>query len=341
MSIVQNRAEVENDDAQKTGQLKIFSDTKAGADNAARQKPAVTTNRFDADKLLLAKELKEAISFRALLEADGHQIQHSGNYSKCCCPFHPDRTPSFFVYQEDNYAKCNGCDWYGDVFKYESEFHRVDFKQAWLRLNDFVRNHPRAGRKAKPVIKKVTLDEPQFTPKQLAERRQYAERLATESWLADMICLKRLKRTGEKWNPNVIRHLAKEGSLGWADCLAFIYPTGTKYRNWPDKELKWEGATSLWRGQLLAAAEQVYLTESETDVIAMLHSDLEKVVGNLVMAAPSATTFKKEWAPQFQGKSVIFCYDNDRAGEKGTRDVAVLLAPFAKELLTVDLKEVA
>ena len=72
------------------------------------------TVSLNSGKLLEAKELKKYVSFRALLEVDGHKLQTSGTQVRCCCPFHPDRTPSFFIFETDDYAKCYGCGWGGE-----------------------------------------------------------------------------------------------------------------------------------------------------------------------------------------------------------------------------------
>jgi hypothetical protein len=81
--------------------------------------------------------------------------------------------------------------------------------------------------------------------------------------------------------------------LGWAgDALAFIYPSGTKYRRWPFKDFFWEcDGASLWRDHALAAALHVFLTESETDAIALIETDVEKIHGDAVIAVPGATSF--------------------------------------------------
>ena len=317
---------------------------KARTDSISKDANVLPASFLDGEPLK-AKELKQHVSFRGLMEVDGHNLQQSGKYIKCRCPFHPDKTPSFCIFESDDFAKCYGCDWQGDIFKYEADFHEVDFKQAWKSLNAFLRQEPRIVRKAKPVPKQEEpKEEVQFTPKQLDERKKYADRLATDSWIAEEICHKRFEKSGEPWKPAVLQQLAREGSLGWAgDCIAFIYPKGIKYRQWPKGRIEWNClSVSLWRGHLLEKATHVYLTESETDAIALIHTGLEeKKPGHVVIAAPSATTFKNEWAPLFKDKVVLFCYDNDKAGEKGVNDVAPLLAPYAKDVRFLDWKGVA
>ena len=258
----------------------------------------------------------------------------------CCCPFHPDSTPSFCVKAEqDNTGKCFGCGWYGTIVDYEMEFHKVDFHEAWLRLNDFQCRFPRKGRQTKCSPVEIKQHEVTLTKAQIAQRNEYSDRLATDPWLAGQVCEKRFERSGENWNPNIIQALAIEGSLGWTgDALAFIYSTGIKVRNWPGREFYWEcGGPSLWRGHLIEKASAIYLTEGETDAIALLHAGIEEIPGNGVVAAPSATSFKEEWGPLFTGKTVFICFDNDAAGKHGSEIVGETIVPFAKKVFTIDL----
>lgn len=49
---------------------------------------------------------------------------------KGCCPFHEDRTPSFFVNDEKGQYHCFGCGAAGDVINFVQEFYGVDCKEA-------------------------------------------------------------------------------------------------------------------------------------------------------------------------------------------------------------------
>ena len=110
----------------------------------------------------------------------------------CRCPFHNDRTPSFSIREDDDTAgKCFGCGWYGDIFKYEMDFHKVDFTEAWLRLNDFHYKCPRGGEKVKPFVKASKPEKVVLSEKQKDEREAYARRLETDRWIAEEICRKR------------------------------------------------------------------------------------------------------------------------------------------------------
>ncbi|GAA8631765.1 hypothetical protein HpDR72_03080 [Helicobacter pylori] len=49
---------------------------------------------------------------------------------KACCPFHDEKTASFFVSQEKNLFRCFGCGVSGDAFKFLQEFKKISFTEA-------------------------------------------------------------------------------------------------------------------------------------------------------------------------------------------------------------------
>ncbi|GAA9219224.1 hypothetical protein BTM377_03730 [Helicobacter pylori] len=49
---------------------------------------------------------------------------------KACCPFHDERSASFFVSQEKNIYHCFGCGVSGDAFKFLREFKKISFTEA-------------------------------------------------------------------------------------------------------------------------------------------------------------------------------------------------------------------
>jgi len=284
--------------------------------------------------------LKATVSMRKLMEADGHTFDDRGKYAMCCCPFHDDSTPSFSVFPEDNYGRCFGCDWQGNIFEYEMQTHKVDFMEALLRLEKksakLVSNTPVNTHKHKAIIKR------RFSDSHKREREQYLSRLSSEEWLLNRVCEARAAG-GNTWKPKTIKRLADEGSLGWAGCLAFLYSTGTKYRKWPGRDFYWDEnniGNSLWREDRIATAEHIHLTEGETDAISLIDAGLEETPGVAVIAVPGASAFDAGWTHLFEGKKVTIWFDADEAGQRGLERIGDLLSGVASSVSFVDLKEV-
>src|SRR5437660_3298334 len=57
-------------------------------------------------------------------------LQRSGREFKGLCPFHAEKTPSFYVSQEKQVYLCRGCAEGGDVFSFVQKIERTDSRQA-------------------------------------------------------------------------------------------------------------------------------------------------------------------------------------------------------------------
>jgi len=58
------------------------------------------------------------------------KLEKAGNNLKARCPFHNEKTPSFFVSPERGSYYCFGCGAKGDIFSFVQEFESVDFVGA-------------------------------------------------------------------------------------------------------------------------------------------------------------------------------------------------------------------
>jgi DNA primase len=63
-------------------------------------------------------------------------LEKVGNSLKAKCPFHNEKTPSFFVSKERGTYYCFGCAAGGDIFTFVEEFEGLDFKGALKLLAD-------------------------------------------------------------------------------------------------------------------------------------------------------------------------------------------------------------
>jgi DNA primase len=60
----------------------------------------------------------------------GVKLARAGREWKGCCPFHPDKTPSFTIYADDRRAHCFGCAWTGDVLDFVMQAYGVKLLPA-------------------------------------------------------------------------------------------------------------------------------------------------------------------------------------------------------------------
>lgn len=74
------------------------------------------------DQYSLASEVEKTV-----------KLAKRGNLLEACCPFHTDRTPSFFVY-DDGIYHCFGCGAHGDVIDFVAARDRVDIATAVSNL---------------------------------------------------------------------------------------------------------------------------------------------------------------------------------------------------------------
>ena len=68
------------------------------------------------------------------LAARSLKLSRSGAEWKACCPFHPDRSPSFTIYADDSRFMCFGCGAQGDVLDFIMRLNGVGLLEALKSL---------------------------------------------------------------------------------------------------------------------------------------------------------------------------------------------------------------
>lgn len=281
------------------------------------------------------QELKEQVSFARLLQVDKHKVHSGGKSKKCLCPFHDERTASFYVYEDDSTAKCYGCGWYGDIFDYVMEHRGLQFGDAFKyiekRANQIKRTKPFTA-SGKPATKPATL-----TKEEQKTQQEASQKLAEGDHLQISVASKR------RWEPSTIQKLAQEGSLGWNQgALAFLYDTGMKLRNWPHREFVWEfGGPCVWRRSRCRNATEIFICEGETDAISLIDKGLEDEPDIAVVALASATLITGDLVDLVRDKNVTLCMDDDEAGHKATDKLIDLLEPVCASVQTLNVGGIA
>ena len=79
------------------------------------------------DSVKLANPIQDVIGERLSLAKNGKNF-------KACCPFHNEKTPSFFVTPDRGIFKCFGCGKGGNVFQFLMEYEGLTFPEAVVKL---------------------------------------------------------------------------------------------------------------------------------------------------------------------------------------------------------------
>lgn len=82
------------------------------------------------------------------------KLNRSGQHHVGLCPFHEEKTPSFFVF--DSRWKCFGCGQGGDVVSFVMLYYNVSFKEAMKRLGRDTFKHYEVARRC---LKRGLVDE--------------------------------------------------------------------------------------------------------------------------------------------------------------------------------------
>lgn len=82
---------------------------------------------------LFTPEFLEELKFKTdIVELVSHYVplQKKGGRYSACCPFHSEKTPSFYVDAQQGYYHCFGCGVSGDVISFVEEMESLDFASA-------------------------------------------------------------------------------------------------------------------------------------------------------------------------------------------------------------------
>ena len=81
------------------------------------------------------EEIKEKADIVSVV-SDYLSIKKSGRYYTGNCPFHNEKTPSFFIYPETNSFHCFGCGKHGDSISFVMEIDSMDYVSTLKKLAD-------------------------------------------------------------------------------------------------------------------------------------------------------------------------------------------------------------
>jgi DNA primase len=115
------------------------------------------------------------------------KLLKSGREYKACCPFHGEKTPSFYVNDEKSFYHCFGCGAHGDVIKWMADYRRMSFIDAVTVLGGGQVQHTNA----RPIQRDAVRVEPETVESIEVARSIWAMRQPIANTLAQTYLLSR------------------------------------------------------------------------------------------------------------------------------------------------------
>src|SRR3989344_3672289 len=150
------------------------------------------------------------------------KVDRAGINYKARCPFHNEKTPSFFISPTRQSFYCFGCGEKGDIFSFVEKFEGLDFKgaletlasKAGVELKNFKQTNDVKGEKDKlfEIMEKAT----QIFEKQLIENKEALNVLKKRGVTNDSIAKWRLGFAKNEWRSlydNLQNNFSKEEML--------------------------------------------------------------------------------------------------------------------------------
>lgn len=86
--------------------------------------------RSSVDLARLCADIRDRFPVSGVASQAGVKLSRAGRELKGCCPFHPDRSPSFTIYADDRRFQCFGCGAEGDVLDFVQRAYNVKLLPA-------------------------------------------------------------------------------------------------------------------------------------------------------------------------------------------------------------------
>lgn len=89
--------------------------------------------------------VRRRISLSDLIRRD-IPMKRAGNEWAACCPFHKEKTPSFFVVDKKGFWHCQGCGAHGEHHGWLMRYRKMGFREAHEHLGGIQRNYNQSER---------------------------------------------------------------------------------------------------------------------------------------------------------------------------------------------------
>ena len=320
----------------------------------------------DIDELRREIDIVDVVSEYVNLERVG------SNY-RTNCPFHPDRTPSFFVSPSKQIFKCFGCGVGGDAIKFVAIYEGISYLEAAIQLakrygktlsiekiskqekilialdraSDFYQENLYKNSEAVEYLKSRKIDGKvlrKFGVGYSPSGEKLAQFLKKEGLLEDYLKTKNLIQVGKNSYKDlfqkrvVIPVKSPSGRVIGFGGRRIREDNSPKYVNSPDSDVfkKGKNLFGLYETKDYIKEEGfAILVEGYFDLLKLFSEGIRNVV------APLGTAFTNEQAQLLSKytKRVFILYDGDEAGRKSAERVIPFLLQNGLEVYPVYLPE--
>ncbi len=306
------------------------------------------------------------------------RVEKSGTQYKARCPFHNERTPSFYVSPSRQNYHCFGCGESGDIFKFVEKMENLEFKEVLRMLAE------RAGVKLSKLKKEddgrmltlmnhakqffeVTLNTSIDAKKYIHDRglsddsiKEYEIGFAKKEWRLLFVHLMTLGYTDTECVESGLVIKTDDGkyydrfrgrimfpirnisgyTVGFTGRVMPEYDDGMsgKYVNTPETKL-------YHKSKILFNYDKARKFIADNHEVILVEGQMDVIMsaqaGIKNVVAVSGTAFTEEQVKMISrlADSVVLAFDNDSAGKKASDRASIMCAYGGLQIYTVDIKE--
>jgi DNA primase len=118
-------------------------------------------------------QLRRRVALAELVRRHGVKLVRRGREYAGLCPFHREKTPSFYVVEDQRFFHCFGCGAHGDAIGFLMRIENVDFRSAVEQL---------AGRRGEAVAKLPSDRAGPLVPLARRDKDERNRRIALRMW---------------------------------------------------------------------------------------------------------------------------------------------------------------
>ncbi len=159
------------------------------------------------------QKIKESLSIEEVVSSY-IKLEPAGSNLKAKCPFHNEKTPSFFVSPARGSFYCFGCSASGDIFTFVEEFEGLDFKGALkllaLRAGVALEHYNQEEESEKEKLYRAMEEATKFFENNLKENKEVLDYLKNRGLTEKSISDFRIGYISPDWR-QLYSHLQKKG----------------------------------------------------------------------------------------------------------------------------------